>query len=358
MTAVIDSAPAAQAEPPTSPGRGKKQRKRWRPSFLTLLICLFALAGSGVGLYPSTAAWFSSYNQAQIIKDGMGAMDELDPTVEEQLAMAHAYNDALQAGVALESGAPVPTGFGESTGEFSYRDVLNANPEGLMSRVKIDDINVDLPVYHGTDHETLLKGAGHLEGSHLPVGGLGTRSVITAHRGLATATMFNDLNKLKAGQRLTLNTLGEVLTYEIRESMVIEPHDTAVLRPEAGRDLVTLITCTPLGVNSHRIVVTAERVTPTPYGDVEAATADPGLPTPWWAVIGAGLLLLILAYLVRSGYADARRVDAKKARAAALAAGTPAQSDTAVISEDDPVAGFGTADTNQWRVSHDGIEKT
>lgn len=284
---------------------------------MTVVICLLAVLGSGIGLYPSTAAWFSSYNQAQILKDSLRDMQELDPTAAEQLAMARAYNEALAAGVALESGVTVPTGFGEGAGGFTYRDILNANAEGMMSRVKIDGIGVDLPVYHGTDEATLLKGAGHLEGSHLPVGGEGTRTVVTAHRGLATATMFNDLVDVKEGDRFTLNTLGEVLTYEVQEIRVIAPDDTAVLRPEAGRDLATLITCTPLGINSHRIVVTGERVIPTPYGDIAAATADPELPFPWWAVIGGGLGLCIAGYLVRSGVTDARR-------RAGRAAGAPA----------------------------------
>lgn len=287
-------------EPPKPPG------PRWRPSWLTLVICLLAVIGSVVGLYPSTAAWFSAYNQSQVLKDSLRGADDLNPTAAQQLAMARAYNDALDSGVSLDSGATVPTGFGSGAGGFTYRDILNANPEGMMSRVKIDSINVDLPVYHGTDEETLLKGAGHLEGSHLPVGGEGTRSVITAHRGLATATMFNDLVDVEVGDRFTLNTLGEVLTYEVREIKVIAPDDTAVLRPEPGRDLVTLITCTPLGVNSHRVVVTGERVIPTPIDDLNAANSDPEVPFPWWAVIGAGASLAVTAYLIRSGFTDAR----------------------------------------------------
>lgn len=299
--------------------RPRRRRRPWRPSWITWVICVLALLGSGVGLYPSTAAWISSYQQSLIIKDGMRDFDSLDPSAAEQLAMARAYNDALVAGVALESGAPVPTGFGEGAVEagFTYRDVLNANPEGLMSRVRIPGIGVDLPVYHGTDDATLLKGAGHLEGSHLPVGGVGTRSVITAHRGLASATMFNDLVDVQIGDRFTLNTLGEVLTYEVREIITIDPSDTAVVRPEQGRDLVTLITCTPLGINTHRIVVTGERVTPTPYGDIEAANSDPTLPFPWWAVMAGGVVLLTGAYLTRSGFVDARRRQAMLDRRAA-----------------------------------------
>ena len=314
MTTTIDR-PAAAAQPEPAP-EPAQQRRRWRPGWITIMICVMALAGTGVGLYPMTAAWFSAYNQAQILRDGLADLDGLDPSAADQLAMARAYNDALDSGVALESGATVPTGFGEGAGGFSYREVLNANAEGLMSRVQIPGIGVDLPVYHGTDDETLLKGAGHLEGSHLPVGGQGTHSVITAHRGLASATMFNDLVDVEVGDRFTLNTLGEVLTYEVREIEVIDPDDTSVLLADPDRDLVTLVTCTPLGVNSHRVVVTGERVEPTPIEDIEAANEDPGVGFPWWAVIGGGLILLTGVYLWRSGFTDAQRAQARAGRQA------------------------------------------
>lgn len=294
---------------------GMHRRRRWRPGLLSIAICVIALVGSGVGLYPSTAAWLSSYQQSLIIKGINANLDDVSPSVDEQLQMAHAYNEALVAGVALESGASVPTGYGEGVGEFTYRDVLNANQSGVMGRVTIDAIDVDLPIYHGTDHETLLKGAGHLEGSHLPVGGEGTRTVITAHRGLASSTLFTDLDRIDVGDRFTVTVLGEVLTYEVRETRVVEPDDTDTLRSEPGRDLTTLITCTPLGINSHRILVTGERVLPTPVGDLAAANADPSIPGfPWWALIGAALLIAITTYFIRSGFVDARTYRAKQIR--------------------------------------------
>lgn len=295
-----------------------RKRPRWKPGGLSVIICVLALVGSAVGIYPFAAAWLSSYQQSLVIQSSTGSLDDIDPGVDEQLRMAHAYNDALVAGVALESGAAVPTGYAEGVGGFTYRDVLNANEEGVMGRVKIDKIDVDLPIYHGTDHETLKKGAGHLEGSHLPVGGEGTRTVVTAHRGLATSTLFTNLDEVEAGDRFTITVLGEVLTYEVREKKVIDPDDTDTLRAEAGRDLATLITCTPLGVNTHRIVVTGERVTPTPIRDIEEAHADPTVPGfPWWALIAAGLLITITAYFIHTGFADARTARRRAERAEA-----------------------------------------
>lgn len=286
--------------------------RRWKPSMLSILICVIALASSAVGLYPSTAAWLSSYQQSLVIKSSSANLDDVNPTANEQLRMADAYNDALVAGVALEAGATVPTGYGKGVGGFTYREVLNADSAGVMGRIKIDAIDVDLPIFHGTDQQTLEKGAGHLEGSHLPVGGEGTRTVVTAHRGLATSTLFTNLDQVKVGDRFQLVVLGEVLTYEVRETKVIAPDDTDTLRAEPGRDLATLITCTPLGINTHRIVVTGERVTPTPITDIEAAEAAPSVPGfPWWAAIGTVLLIAITTYFIRSGFADARASHAR-----------------------------------------------
>ena len=291
---------------------------RWKPGGLSVIICVLALVGSAAGIYPFAAAWLSSYQQSLVIQSSTGNLDDIDPGVDEQLLMARAYNEALVAGVALESGAAVPTGYAEGVGGFTYRDVLNANDEGVMGRVRIDKIDVDLPIYHGTDHETLKKGAGHLEGSHLPVGGEGTRTVVTAHRGLATSTLFTNLDEVEAGDRFTITVLGEVLTYEVREKKVIDPDDTDTLRAEAGRDLATLITCTPLGVNTHRIVVTGERVTPTPIRDIEEAQAAPTVPGfPWWALIAAGLLITITAYFIHTGFADASSARRRAERAEA-----------------------------------------
>ncbi|GAB3815921.1 hypothetical protein GCM10028820_14310 [Tessaracoccus terricola] len=153
-------------------------------------------------------------------------------------------------------------------------------------------------VYHGTSDETLMMGVGHLEGTALPVGGVGMHSVLTAHRGLASATMFDRLNELGIGDEFSIEVFGEVLSYQVRATQVVQPEDTETLFPEVGSDLVTLVTCTPLGVNSHRILVTAERVTPTPQVVLDSAGAVPVVPFPWWAVILAGGIVLVAGYLL------------------------------------------------------------
>ncbi|WP_372968615.1 class C sortase [Microbacterium sp.] len=304
-----------EAVPPTAdgdPGDGvgsTRSRPRWKPGWLTIAITVLGLGGLGAGLYPMTAAWVSSYNQSQVIEDYGSDVKTVHPGAREQLDAARDYNDALTAGaVVLGENANIPVGEGTLTDDsLDYDRILNANAEGLMARVKIPSIDVDLPVFHGTSDAVLTRGAGHLEGSHLPIGGDGTRSVITAHRGLANATMFTDLDKVETGDLIVVEVFGEVLAYRVRDIEVIEPQANGTIRPEEGADLLTLITCTPLGINTHRIVVTAERVTPVPAAEEASAGAPPTIPGfPWWAVLGGAGLLLIAGYLTTQGFRDAR----------------------------------------------------
>lgn len=200
----------------------------------------------------------------------------------------------------------IPTGAGKSSnGKLDYNAILRTDESGLMARLRIPAIDVDLPVYHGTSDATLLQGAGHLEGTSLPVGGPGTRSVITAHRGLANATMFTNLDRVKIGDTFTIEVFGKVLAYKVRETKVVEPTETESLRSVPGKDLVTLVTCTPLGINTHRILVTAERIEPTPAKDLANAHATSDLPRfPWWAVWFSAGLLVAAVYVWRSGRSD------------------------------------------------------
>ncbi|MBL3685363.1 class C sortase [Leucobacter zeae] len=302
MLQTVDRSEAGLAEVP-APSRATR---RWRPSLLTIIIVVLALAGLTAGLYPMTASWVSSYNQSKVLVKAGTDLANLRPAPDDQLRTAHAYNDAFTAGVELEAGGNIPIGVGTGDGAgLKYEDLLKADDTGLMGRIKIPGIDVDLPIYHGTSEASLLRGAGHLEGSHLPVGGAGTRSVITAHRGLANATMFSNLDKVEEGDTFSINVLGKVLTYQVFDIQVIDPDDSGSLRAVEGKDLVTLITCTPLGINTHRIVVTGERITPTPEKDLRAAREAPAIPGfPWWAVyLGTGLVLTT-AYLIRRGFLD------------------------------------------------------
>ena len=295
----------------------KHRRPRaWRLSISALVTSIMAVTGMGLLAYPTAASWVSQYNQSKVTADYSAQVDEARPDAKTQIAQAHAYNDALSAGAVLEANNHVPTGAGSSSdNSLSYASILKANDEGLMARLKIPSISLDLPVYHGTADDTLLKGLGHLEGTSLPVGGEGTRSVITGHRGLAEATMFTNLDKVKSGDSLIIEVFGEVLTYRVTSTKVVEPEETEALRTEAGKDLLTLVTCTPLGINTHRILLTGERIYPTPAKDVAAAGKRPEVPAfPWWAVALVAGLVVVGLYLWRSGYAAARAKERALAR--------------------------------------------
>ncbi|MDY2668644.1 class C sortase [Schaalia hyovaginalis] len=275
--------------------------------FLNALVAsVLLLLGTGLLIYPSAASWKAQWDQSHLIATYTDRVDRAKPTKDEQLAMARRYNAALASGAVLGENERIPSG----TGSFPqgtdleriapYAQELNAGDDGFMARLRIEKIDVDLPVYHGTSDETLLKGAGHLEGTSLPVGGTSTRSVISAHRGMASATMFTNLDKVTIGDTFTIEVFGEVLTYRVISTKVVEPDASEEVLVEEGRDLVTLITCTPLGINTHRILVTGERVLPTPAADLDKAGNASGLPHfPWWALILTVVVLAISLYLVR-----------------------------------------------------------
>lgn len=296
-------------------------------SIVAIVACLTAVAGATVLVYPAAASWLSDYNQSLLISDYDEVVENADPAKDVQLEQAREYNSELSAGAIYSANANVPTGDGVSSDDsFDYWSLLMPS-NGIMSRLRIPSIDVDLPIYHGTGDETLLVGLGHLQGTSLPVGGEGTHTVITGHRGLASSTLFTNLDQVKVGDTFTLTTFGEVLTYRVESTRVVEPTDTASLLAEEGRDLVTLVTCTPLGINSHRILVTAERITPTPLEDVEAGLAPPEpLQFPWWLALYVVAVLGILVYLIVSLRSDHKR--RKRARSAATPEQGPEATDT------------------------------
>lgn len=284
-------------------------RGRWKPGLFTILIAMLALGGLGAGLYPMTAQWVTSYNQSLVVEEYRSHLEGTVPPASEQLAQARAYNDALSAGeVVIARNGTRPVSDGAEAGEgFDYESILSASDDGLMGRIRIPKIDVDLPIYHGTGDAALLRGAGHLEGSHFPIGGTSTRSVLSAHRGLANAAMFTDLDRVEVGDIFTVAVFEEVLTYQVITKEVIAPEDSGTLRPVIGEDLVTLITCTPLGINTHRILVTGERVTPTPLAEIAAIDAPSAIPGfPWWIVWGTLGFSAVCAYVVMQGFRDGR----------------------------------------------------
>lgn len=266
-------------------------------------VALIAVLGAGLLLFPTTVSWFSQYEQSQRIVGLTADVADLGSgTLRQELDRARAYNeDLVGGGASVVANGRLPVA-DEPDQAGAYDRLLRGDGTGLMARLKIPAIHVDLPVSHGTSGPVLERGVGHLEGTALPVGGASTRAVLTAHRGLATAELFTHLDRVEVDDTFVLEVFGEVLTYRVVETRVVEPTDGESLLPVEGRDLVTLVTCTPLGVNSHRILVTGERVVPTPRADLEDAGREPEIPTfPWWAVTATGVLVAAGVYIGLSG---------------------------------------------------------
>ena len=295
ITATQSSPEAVDRDP-----RPRARRRGWRPPGLAIVVALLALAGVLTVMYPTIAAWFSQKTQSEVIERLSAEVGQLPATgLDDAIAQAHAYNDALTGSSALlGSYENVPQGEATAAGVLAYAEVLRADGTGLIGRIKIPAIAVDLPIYHGTSDATLLRGVGHLEGTALPVGGEGTHSVLTGHRGLADAELFTHLDAVSVGDTFTIEVFGQVLTYRVTGTTVVDPSDTETLYPVRGKDLVTLVTCTPLGINSQRILVTGERVTPTPVEELQHAGEVPDVPGfPWWAVVLASAVLVLTVYV-------------------------------------------------------------
>ena len=231
-----------------------------------LVICIIFLAGLSLLLYPFVANQWNNYRQKQLISgyeqvvSDKEAAEGIDYDAERK--KAEDYNEALLPCVLPDSFA-----LAESSGvDPVYMNTLNIAGDEMMGSVEIPKINIKIPIYHTTEEDVLNKGAGHLEGSSLPVGGANTHAVISAHRGLPSASLFTDLDQMKVGDHFLLHVLDETLCYEVDKISVVKPENTTALAVEDGQDLVTLLTCTPYGVNTERLLVRGHRV---PYVEEE-----------------------------------------------------------------------------------------
>lgn len=287
-------------------------QQQWHVRPLVVISLLIAYAGVLLLTYPTAAAWISQYNQSQIVREKNREIENAEPAPDKQITQAHRYNDALNSGAILEANANIALGQGNQTDPtLNYFDLLTVDPSGYMGRILIPSISLDLPIFHGTSDAVLETGIGHLQGTSLPVGGRSTRAVLTGHRGLANAEMFTYLDRVKEGDKFSVAILGQVFTYRVRDIKVIAPEETESIKVEEGKDLMTLITCTPLGINTHRILVTGERLYPTPDEDRIAADIDPTLPHfPWWVLWLIGAAILAVMYLWWAGKPTAQQATA------------------------------------------------
>ena len=267
-----------------------------------LFVIIIFLAGLSLLLYPLVANQWNNHRQKQLISNYESSIADQTAagTIDYEAAMkqAKAYNDALLPSILPDSFAVADAQEEEDT---DYTSCLNLTGDGMMGIVEIPKIAIKLPIYHGTSDEVLQKAAGHLEGSSLPIGGESTHAVISAHRGLPSASLFTDLDQMEIGDHFLIHVLDETLCYEVDDISVVEPEDTSKLAVEDGKDLVTLLTCTPYGVNTQRLLVTGHRV---PYE--EEAVADEQTPLSGlslhtnyllWVIVGiivTGVFILIL----------------------------------------------------------------
>ena len=263
----------------------------FKKHFITLLLVLIALAGVGLIAYPTFADWWNSFHQSRAVASYMEAVTDLDKEQYESiLRSAEEYNEKL-----ARKGFMWKLSEEE---EKEYFKQLNVNDTGIMGYISIPKANVELPIYHGTDEAVLQIAIGHIEGTSLPVGGENTHCVVSGHRGLPSARLFTDIDKLVEGDHFTMSVLNKTVTYEVDQIRIVEPTDLSDLTLEKGRDYCTLVTCTPYGINSHRLLVRGHRVE-NEQGDAlvvaDALVIRPLFIAPF---IGGPLLVILLVWMM------------------------------------------------------------
>lgn len=246
-----------------------KKEKRITDKITLIISILFILIGTIIFLYPTVSNYLAEKNQVEIIREYEEMVVQIDENqINEEMQKAQTYNENL-------SGEPVHDPFVAGSGYAlpeNYTEVLNLSKDGVMAYIEIPKISVYLPIYHGTSNEVLEKGVGHIQTTSVPIGGESTHSVLTGHTGLPSAELFTKLDELGVGDIFYIHVLNEVLTYKVYETKVILPDEIDELQITSGRDLITLVTCTPYGVNTHRLLVKAERTEYEEYKTDEKET--------------------------------------------------------------------------------------
>lgn len=265
---------------------------------------LVFFVGLSVLLYPTISDYVNSMHQTQAIAGYVNTLEGLGKEDYSSLfAAADDYNARLNA---------TPNGFYTPDQVEGYWETLDVSGTGIIGYIDIEKIKVELPLYHGTDDGVLNVAAGHLEGSSLPVGGKSTHSVLSAHRGLPSATLFSELDKLAPGDTFTITVLDRLLTYQVDQILIVEPTEVDALQVVPGKDYCTLFTCTPYGINTHRLLVRGVRIEnaeekPHIYVASGAYRIDPIIVTPAVAVPMLLVLLVVLLVKYRKKNGEGRR---------------------------------------------------
>lgn len=260
----------------------------------TIVLIIILIVGLSVMLYPTVSNWWNKRVQSQAIAEYDKTIQNIDQNRYDEIwANAEEYNKKLSELYAPLSNADEIDG---------YDNILDVSGTGIMGYITIPVIKVEIPIYHGTSAEVLNIAAGHLKGSSLPIGGKNTHAVISAHRGLPSARLFTDLDKLVKGDTFTITILDRVLTYQVEEILIVKPEEVEKLAIIPDSDYVTLMTCTPYGINTHRLLIRSHRID-TVYEktvkiSADAVQVDPMLVIP---VIAFFLLILLVIFWVVSG---------------------------------------------------------
>jgi len=271
--------------------RGKTKRDTRKDRMITILLVCVLLAGIVIVAYPSVSNWWNDQVTTRAVATYDEAVADLSETdYTAYFEAAEAYNEQLAE---IGSARTIPS---PELVDEDYWDLLDVSGTGVMGYVTIEKIDVQLPIYHGTDVNVLQTASGHLEGSSLPVGGESTHCVISAHRGLPSALLFTHLDQMEIGDTFTITVLDRVMTYEVDQISIVDPSEIEYLYIEEGKDYCTLLTCTPYGVNSERLLVRGVRVenadTRLINVTAEAKKLSPLLATPILAVPMMGLLMI------------------------------------------------------------------
>ena len=271
----------------------KRKESKVNPALFLTSLLIFA-AGVGIFVYPAVSNRLAERRQAEAIERYEADVTVLEPEeIEEQKARAREYNQNLAED---ELHDPFLQG-DQYVISSGYNDVLNYNEDGIMAYVEIPCIDVNLPIYHGTSEEVLQKGAGHLAASSLPIGGEGTHSVISSHRGLPSAKLFTDLDEMEIGDVFYIHVLDETLAYQVDQIETVEPDELNSLQVVKGRDLVTLLTCTPYAVNTHRLLVRGTRIPYEEAREIQEEQEQNALPLwlrEYFTSIVVGIFFLAL----------------------------------------------------------------
>ena len=260
-----------------------------RKRLSTILFVIVFLAGLSLLLYPTVSDYWNSFHQSQAIASYVDAVDNTDEQkLEEMRQAAEAYNQSLLSNDDRY----------DMTDEqkAEYESLLDVSGTGVMGYVEIPSINVSLPIYHGTDKEILQIGVGHIEGTSLPVGGPSTHCAISGHRGLTSSKLFTDIDQMAEGDVFMIYVLGETLTYQVDQIRIVLPDDLNDLKIESDKDYCTLTTCTPYGINTHRLLIRGHRI---PNNDVDGLVVEDAKQIkPLHEAMVLGVVLLVLYIII------------------------------------------------------------